>query len=34
MIEQMTESAGNVLGLRVAGHVTKADYDTLAPVVQ
>ena len=34
MLEKMSESAGNVVGYRVSGHVTKEDYATLMPEVQ
>jgi len=34
MLEKMSESAGNVIGFRVSGHVTKEDYAVLTPEVQ
>lgn len=33
MIETMERSTGDVLGYRISGEVTKADYDTLTPAV-
>ena len=33
MLEKMGKSSGNVLGFKVVGDVTKADYETLDPVV-
>jgi len=33
MIETMERSTGDVLGYRISGDVTKADYDTLTPAV-
>ncbi|MGD2078458.1 MAG: STAS/SEC14 domain-containing protein [Chloroflexota bacterium] len=34
MIEKMEQSSGNVLGYKVAGTVTKSDYDVLTPEVE
>jgi len=34
MLEKMSESAGNIIGFRVSGHVTKEDYTALTPEVQ
>ncbi len=34
MIEKMEASQGNVLGFKLSGHITKADYDILVPAVQ
>jgi SpoIIAA-like len=34
MFEKMSESAGNTIGFRVSGHVTKEDYAALTPEVQ
>jgi len=33
MLETMDKSLGNVLGFRMVGDVTKADYETLDPAV-
>ena len=34
MIEKMAESSGNVIGFKVSGVVTKADYDVMVPEVE
>ena len=34
MIEKMRKSQGNVLGFKLSGDITKADYDVLVPAVQ
>lgn len=34
MLETMEESSGNVLGYKLVGEITKADYGTLVPSVQ
>jgi hypothetical protein len=34
MFEKMSESAGNVVGFHVSGHITKKDYQALTPEVQ
>ena len=34
MLETMDKSSGNVLGFRMIGDVTKADYETLDPAVE
>ena len=34
MFEKMEESAGNVVGYRVVGRITKDDYETLTPEVE
>jgi hypothetical protein len=34
VIEKSPESSGNVLGFKVAGKVTKADYEVLVPAVE
>ena len=34
MLETMEESSGNVLGFKMIGDITKADYETLGPAVE
>ena len=34
MLEKMAESAGNVIGYRVVGKITKDDYQSLIPEVE
>jgi hypothetical protein len=34
MIQKMNQSAGNAVGYKISGTVTKADYDTMVPDVE
>ena len=34
MIKKLSESSGNILGYKVSGDVTKADYDVMLPEVE